>query len=72
MIPVKFGFIKPCGLRGEKFLNQPIRNKNCLWLPCLLTDLEEMSNLYKVPYIEPPVKLGSNWPSGFRRVNENV
>ena len=24
--------------------NQPIRNKNCLWRPCLLTDREEMCN----------------------------
>ena len=23
--------------------NQPIRNKNCLWWPCLLTDRDEMS-----------------------------
>jgi hypothetical protein len=29
------------------FLNQPIRNKNCLWRPCLLTDRDEMSNLYR-------------------------
>jgi hypothetical protein len=27
--------------------NQPIRNKNCLWQPCLLTDQDEMSKLYK-------------------------
>jgi hypothetical protein len=27
--------------------NQPIRNKNCLWRPCLLMDLDEMSNLYR-------------------------
>jgi hypothetical protein len=29
------------------FRNQPIRKKNCLWWPCLLTlliDQEEMSN----------------------------
>jgi hypothetical protein len=26
--------------------NQPIRNKNRLWLPCLLTDRDGMSNLY--------------------------
>jgi hypothetical protein len=26
------------------FRNQPIRNKNCLWWPCLLMDLDEMSN----------------------------
>jgi hypothetical protein len=25
-------------------LNQPIRHKNCLWLPCLLTDRDEISN----------------------------
>jgi hypothetical protein len=31
--------------RGEDFfINQPIRNKNCLWQPCLLTDQDEMSN----------------------------
>jgi hypothetical protein len=27
--------------------NQPIRNKNCLWRPCLLTDRDEMSILYR-------------------------
>jgi hypothetical protein len=26
------------------FRKQPIRNKNCLWWPCLLTDRDEMSN----------------------------
>ena len=29
------------------FKNQPIRNKNCLWQPCLLTDRDEMSNLHR-------------------------
>jgi hypothetical protein len=29
------------------FRNQPIRNKNCLWRPCLLMDLDEISNLYR-------------------------
>ena len=27
------------------FRNQPIRNKNCLWRPCLLTDRDEISIL---------------------------
>jgi hypothetical protein len=27
--------------------NQPIRNKNRLWWPCLLTDRDELSNLYR-------------------------
>ena len=32
--------------------NQPIRNKNRLWLPCLLTDRDGMSNLYRGPSID--------------------
>ena len=31
------------------FRNRPIRNKNCLWWPCLLTDRNLMSNLYRRP-----------------------
>jgi hypothetical protein len=32
----------------RRFLrNQQIRNKNGLWWPCLLTDQDEMSNLYR-------------------------
>jgi hypothetical protein len=30
--------------RRKIFRNQPIRNKNCLWRPCLITDRDEMSN----------------------------
>ena len=33
------------------FKNWPIRNKNCLWRPCLLMDRDEMSNLYRGPSI---------------------
>jgi hypothetical protein len=29
------------------FSNQPIRNKNCLWRPCLFSYQDEMSNLYR-------------------------
>jgi hypothetical protein len=31
----------------EIFKNQPIKNKNCLWQPCLLTDRDEMCFLYR-------------------------
>ena len=34
------------------FRNQPISNKNCLWWPCLLTDRDDMSNLYKRPSLD--------------------
>ena len=29
------------------FKNRPIRNKNCLWWPCLLMDWDKMSILYR-------------------------
>jgi hypothetical protein len=38
--------------RRRFFRNQPIRNKNCLWWPCLLTDRHEMCNLYRWPSID--------------------
>ena len=48
MHPTKFRFIWQSGFRGEDFFrNQPIRNKNCLWWPCLLTDRDEMSNRHR-------------------------
>ena len=37
-------------MRFEKrgfFRNKPIRNKSCLWWPCLLTDQDKMSNVYR-------------------------
>ena len=34
-------------LQRRFFRNQPIRNKNCLWWPCLLMNRDEMSNLYR-------------------------
>jgi hypothetical protein len=33
--------------RRRFFRNRPIRNKNCMWWPCLLTDREEMSDLHR-------------------------
>jgi hypothetical protein len=34
------------------FLNRPIRNKNCLWRPCLLMDRDKMCNPYREPSID--------------------
>jgi hypothetical protein len=31
---------------------RPIRKNNCLWRPCLLTDRDEMSKLYRRPSID--------------------
>ena len=38
--------------RRRFFRNLPIRNKNCPWWPCLLTDGDEMSNHYRGPSID--------------------
>jgi hypothetical protein len=35
--------------RRRFFRNQPIRNKNYLWQPCLLTDRDKVNILYKGP-----------------------
>ena len=48
-------FLPSFGLFGEVvseekiFRNQPLRNKNCLWWPCLLTNQDKLSNLYRGP-----------------------
>jgi hypothetical protein len=33
--------------RRRLFRNRPIRNKNWMWWPCLLTDRGEMSNVHR-------------------------
>jgi hypothetical protein len=38
--------------RRRFFRTQPIRNNNCLWQPCFLTNRAEISNLYKEPSID--------------------
>ena len=45
-------FLPSFGLFGQVvsekiFRNRPIRNKNCLWWPSLLTDHDEMSDLHR-------------------------
>ena len=49
------------------FLNRPIRNKNCLWWPCLLTGRDEMSNLYRGPSIDASYQVSVHLAKRFRR-----
>ena len=67
-LPVtKFRFIWPSGYRGEDFFrNQPIRNKNCLW-PCLITDRDEMSNVYRGPAIDASYQVSVHLTNWFQR-----
>ena len=49
------------------FLNRPIRNKNCLWWPCLLMDRDEMSNLYRGPSIDASYPISVHLGKRFQR-----
>jgi hypothetical protein len=65
MHSTKFQFIWASGFREKDFFrNQPIRNKNGLWQPCLLTDWDEMSNLNRGPSIDASYQVLSE---GFQR-----
>ena len=52
--------------RRRFFMNWPISNKNCLCRPCLLTDPDEISNLYRGSSIDATYQVSVPWPSGFR------
>jgi hypothetical protein len=49
------------------FRNEPIRNKNCLWWPCLVTDRDEMGKLYREPSIDASYQVSVHLAKRFRR-----
>jgi len=58
--------------RRRIFLNQPIRNKNCLRRPCLLTDRDGMSNLYRGPSIDASYQVSDHLAQRFQRRNRPI
>jgi hypothetical protein len=54
-------------LQRRIFRNQPIRNKNCLWWPCLIMDQDEMSNHYKEPAIDASYQVSVHLAQWFQR-----
>ena len=53
--------------RRRFFRNQPIRNKNCLWQPYLLTDRNAMSNIYRGPSIDASYQVSDHLAKQFQR-----
>jgi hypothetical protein len=53
--------------RRRFFRNQPIRNKNCLWWPCLLTDRDEMNNFNRGPSIDASYQVSVHLAKRFQR-----
>jgi hypothetical protein len=49
------------------FRNPLIRNKNCLWRPCLLMNRDEMSNLYRGPSIHAFYQISVHLGKRFQR-----
>jgi hypothetical protein len=47
-----FGTFGQTGSEEKNFLNQPIRNKNRLWWPCLFMDRDGMSIVYIGPSLD--------------------
>ena len=53
--------------RRRFFRNQPIRNKNDMWRPCLLKDRDEMSNVYRGPSIDASYQVSVHLAKRFQR-----
>jgi hypothetical protein len=66
MLPTKFRFIWPSGFREDFLEINQSQNKNCLWRPCLLTDRDEMSNLYRGPSIDASYQVFVHLAKRFR------
>jgi hypothetical protein len=67
MLPTKFWFIWLSSFRRQDYKNRPIRNKNCLWWPCLLMDRDKMSNLYRGPSIDASYQVSVHRAEGCQR-----
>ena len=69
MLPVKFYFIWPICCRGEDFkksTNQKQELPMLVWWPCLSTDKDKISTIYRGPSIDAPYKVLVYCPSNFR------
>jgi hypothetical protein len=62
-----FGWFGQTVSEEKNLKNQPIRNKNRLWWPCLLTDRDGMSNLYRGPPIDASYQVLDHLAKRFQR-----
>jgi hypothetical protein len=64
---LSFGSFGQAVSEEKIFFNRPIRNKNYLWQPCLLTDGDEMGNLYRELSIDASYQVSVHLAKGFQR-----
>jgi hypothetical protein len=55
------------GSEEKIFLNRPIRNRNFLWLPCLLMDRDKTCNPYRGPSIDASFQVSYHLAKQFQR-----
>jgi hypothetical protein len=63
-------FLKLINKQNMTWINKSIEthsNKNCLWWPCLLTDWDEMNNLYRRPSIDASYQVSVHLVQRFQR-----
>ena len=53
--------------RRRSFRNQPIKNKNCMWWPFLLTDQDEMRKIYRELPIDASYQVSVHLAKRFQR-----
>ena len=66
-LPTTFQYIWHRCSEEKIFRNWPIRNKNCLWQPCLLMDRYKMDNLHREPSIDPSYQVLVHLVKRFQR-----
>ena len=62
-----FGSFGYSWFRGGFSRNRPSRNKSCLRWPCLLSDQDEMNNLYRGPSIDASYQVSVHLANRFQR-----
>ena len=65
MLPTKFQIIWPCGYRREEFFTSANQKQESPVAASLLTDRDEMSNLYRGPSINASYQVSVHLAEGF-------
>jgi hypothetical protein len=62
-----FGSFGQAVSEEKNLINQPIRDKNCLWRACLLTDRDGMSNVDRGLSIDASYQVSDHLAKRFQR-----
>ena len=66
-----FGTFDQTVSEGKNLKNQPVRNKNFLWRPRLLTERDGMNNLHRGPSIDASYQVSDHLTKRFKKIFRN-